>query len=182
MKSRFLTPQQLFRPKCLLAQWTLWTKDTFNVILNSERMSVIVVVMLEDVSEVLAVCWQHQLVGEHLAVVPGHQAHIVEAVWCSEHGEGFGNIGIKSFHFIQNFSDILQWAFWFKEYITDSKMCRYYFKPRDQAKWNGWNSPLAIGRGMAHRLLYTFLTVPWGLGPCHCLVWAALHTVCSAPI
>ena len=51
-----MTSQQLFRPKCLLAQWTLWTKDTFNVILNSERMSVIVVVMLEDVSEVLAVC------------------------------------------------------------------------------------------------------------------------------
>ena len=178
-----MTSQQLFRPKCLLTQWTLWTKDTFNVILNSERMSVIVVVMLEDVSEVYAVCWQHQLVGGHFAVVTAaYQAHIVEAVRCSEHGKGFGNIGIKSFHFIQNFSDILQWAFWFKEYITDSKMCRYYFKPRDQAKWNGWNSPLAIGRGMAHRLLYTFLTVPWGLGPCHCLVWAvALHTVCSAP-
>ena len=31
-------------------------RDTFNVILNSERMSVVVVVMLEDVSEVLAVC------------------------------------------------------------------------------------------------------------------------------
>ena len=46
MKSRFMTSQQLFRPKCLLTQWTLWTRDTFNVILNSERMSVVVVVML----------------------------------------------------------------------------------------------------------------------------------------
>ena len=67
-----MTSQQLFRPKCLLTQWTLWTRDTFNVILNSERMSVVVVVMLEDVSEVLAACCQHQLVGEHLAVVTGH--------------------------------------------------------------------------------------------------------------
>ena len=56
MKSRFMTSQQLFRPKCLLTQWTMWTRDTFNVILNLERMGVVVVVILEDVSEELAVC------------------------------------------------------------------------------------------------------------------------------
>ena len=180
-----MTSQQLFRPKCLLTQWTLCGQGTPSMWSWIRR----------GWAWLLLLCcccvWSTRCLlttpacGGTLGCghwSPGSHRGGSLMLWCSEHGKGFGNIGIKSFHFIQNFSDILQWAFWFKEYITDSKMCRYYFKPRDQAKWNGWNSPLAIGRGMAHRLLFTLVTAPWGLGPCHCLVWAALHTVCSAPI